>query len=674
MSRSVGRLFAASRRKTVSTNNPGILSCLEFVPAMLWFTVSLYLSAVGSSSLAQTLVCGDVIQGSIGSIGQMNTYFLSSVAGDVVRLTSVSKSGGVQPDIQITSPAGILVGNVGYNDGVSTLALTNTGIYRVQVYDRNHTGTGSYSLGVVYATPKCTATSLSCGQVVTNTFNDPAQQDTYSLDAVAGDVVRLTSVSKSGGVQPDIDVFNSVGVSAGSFGYNDGVSTLKLKDTGAYTVLVRTRDNSNTGTYTLGLVYATPKCAAIPLDCGQVITNTISDQAEQHTYTLEGNAGDVVRLTSVSKSGGVQPDIDVFNSVGVSAGSFGYNDGVSTLKLTATGTYTLLVRTRDNSNTGTYTLGLVYASPKCAAIPLGCGQVVTNTITDQAQQHTYTFSALSGEVIRLTSVGLSGDLCADVDVFNRSGTKVGSFGCNDFTSALTLPASDTYTVLARSRDNATTGKYQLGLDFLTGCARLYLGSAVVRTQQVACLQLEIFAGAPAVGVTFTVSSPDGYLTNAILNTGGRFTNATVIPGPESQWSVTLQTSATDALAGDEVVGSLCFTTVSTQSAFVPLTISNLMVSNVDGSHSSPTAFGTRAVIIADQPLLEAGLTNSSQRLLTLYGKANSDYEIDYSTNLSAALPWIPGWTNTVPASLLYSFPIQGNLSNTPLLLLRAKER
>jgi hypothetical protein len=301
--------------------------------------------------------------------------------------------------------------------------------------------------------------------------------------------------------------------------------------------------------------------------------------------------------------------------------------------------------------------------------------VITNTINDQAQQHTYTFSALSGEVIRLTSVGLSGGLCADVDVFTQTGTKDGGFGCSDFTSTLTLPANGTYTVLARSRDNATTGKYQLSLDFLTGCARLYLGSTIVRTQQLACLQLEIFAGAPAVSVTFTVSSPTGYLTNAILNTGGRFTNATVTPGPDSHWAVTLQTSATDALAGDEIVGSLCFTAVSTQSAFVPLVISNLTVNNADGSLSSPTAFGARAVVIADQPLLEAGLTNNAQRRLTLYGKANTDYEIAYSTNLlSAAFPWIPGWTNTVPASLYYSFPILGTLSNSPALLLRAKER
>jgi hypothetical protein len=137
------------------------LNLLEYVPALLWFVASLCLFAAGPSSQAQTLVCGEVVQGSISTIGQMNTYFLSSVAGDVIRLTSVSKSGGLEPDIQILNPAGILVGGFGYNDGISTLALTNTGIYRVQVYDRNHSATGNYSLGVVYATPKCTATSLS---------------------------------------------------------------------------------------------------------------------------------------------------------------------------------------------------------------------------------------------------------------------------------------------------------------------------------------------------------------------------------------------------------------------------------------------------------------------------------------------------------------------------------
>ena len=69
-------------------------------------------------------------------------------------------------------------------------------------------------------------------------------------------------------------------------------------------------------------------------------------------------------------------------------------------KAGATGTYSVRVHDRQDSNTGPYSLGVVFGTPKCAAIPLACGQVLTNVITDPVQQHTYTFAGLAGEAQR----------------------------------------------------------------------------------------------------------------------------------------------------------------------------------------------------------------------------------------------------------------------------------
>ena len=46
---------------------------------------------------AQTLHCGDVVHGTIASPGQIDSYSLDCVAGDVVRLTSISLNGVVGP-------------------------------------------------------------------------------------------------------------------------------------------------------------------------------------------------------------------------------------------------------------------------------------------------------------------------------------------------------------------------------------------------------------------------------------------------------------------------------------------------------------------------------------------------------------------------------------------------
>jgi hypothetical protein len=126
--------------------------------------------------------------------------------------------------------------------------------------------------------------------------------------------------------------------------------------------------------------------------------------------------------------------------------------------------------------------------------------------------------------------------------------------------------------------------------------------------------------------------------------------------------------------GVQSIGSLCFTAVSTESAFVPLSLSDLVVTNQDNSLPPTHSYGSRAVIIANRPLLETLLATNKQRSYTLYGKANTNYVVRSSINVNSPSPWTPGWTNMVPASLFYNQVLQGTYSNAPLLFLRANEK
>ncbi|MCW5553223.1 MAG: hypothetical protein KIS67_13820 [Verrucomicrobiae bacterium] len=196
-----------------------------------------------------------------------------------------------------------------------------------------------------------------------------------------------------------------------------------------------------------------------------------------------------------------------------------------------------------------------------------------------------------------------------------------------------------------------------------------IGSPVVRTQDMACVSLAIAVDSPASGASFVIEAPAGNLNNAILSTEGCW-SGTITPQSATEWLVNLQSSCTAGSAGVEAIGSICFTAVSPHSAFVPLTVSSLVISNL----APAQAFGTRAVNIADEPLLEAWLNSSKNRMLTIYGKASTAYVIHQSTNLSAIRPWLPGWTNTVPASLVTNIPVSGPLSNAPVLFLDALEQ
>lgn len=334
----------------------------------------------------------------------------------------------------------------------------------------------------------------------------------------------------------------------------------------------------------------------------------------------------------------------------------------------------MVIRDRDNDNTGIYTLGVVYATPKCAAPALGCGQAVTGAITDPAEQQAYTLPGFAGEVIRLTSVPIAGGVGPDIDVFNAFGVRVGGFGYNDFSSTLTLTNTGNFRVIVRGRDNDDTGSYSLTLDVIGGCFRFSLGSAIVRTQQLACLPLQFSVGSPARSVAFTVQAPAGHFVNPVLQTGSRFTDATVTVGADAQWLIRLQTSSSNPLVGEEFVGSLYFTVISTNSAFVPITVADLVVTNNDGLLPSAAAFGNRVVVIADRPLLEATLGPNAQRVLTLYGKANTAFRISDTSDPALPLPWTPTLTNLVPTALFYSQSLTVGLSNAPVLFLHATEQ
>ncbi|MCL4787210.1 MAG: hypothetical protein KJ070_10510 [Verrucomicrobia bacterium] len=200
-------------------------------------------------------------------------------------------------------------------------------------------------------------------------------------------------------------------------------------------------------------------------------------------------------------------------------------------------------------------------------------------------------------------------------------------------------------------------------------ALFLIGSPVVRTQDMACISLAIAVDSPASGASFVIQAPAGNLNNAKLSTEGCW-SGTISPQSATEWLVNLQSSCTAGSAGVETIGTICFSAVSPHSAFVPLTVNNLVISNLPPAQ----AFGTRAVNIANEPLLESWLDTSGKRMATTYGKANTSYEIRYSTDADAPSPWLVGWSNTVPADLVIHSPVGGDMSNAPVLFLKAREQ
>jgi hypothetical protein len=619
--------------------------------------------------VAAVLGCEVIVTNALTSTIEQHAYSFEGSAGDAVQLTPTSANGFCL-DIDLFFSGTNLTTFACNNDPTATFTLPGSGTYVAVVRERSLDGPTGYTLGLSYATTKCALAALSCGAVTTNRFVDPVQRHSYTFAGVAGDAIQVAAKAAFGSCL-DADVFLS-GTYMATFGcFDDPFQTFTLPETGSYVIVVRENDLDGTGSYTLGLSYATPKCGP-PLTCAAT-TNTLVDPLQRHTYTLDGRAGDVIGFTMSTSPADICLQVAVFLG-GTGLVTFDCGNPDATFTLPATGTYALVVSESPASvqQPGTYVLGLAGLSSRCGTI-LNCGQTILDNFTAASQQHSYTFYGYPGEVVRLSRAALSGGVCPDMDMFNPAGTYITTLPCEEFFVDLTLTTNGAYSVLASERNSGTTGTYAVTLLSLSGCFQLAPGSAVVRTQTVACLPLQVISGSPVETINFSVQAPCGNLAAPTLSTGTRFTSASVTPGASCQWLVSLQASPTNLVVGSASLGSLCFTAVSTQSAFVPITISDLRVTNLDGSVVSGLAQNSRVVVIANQPLLEASL-DTTHKALSIYGKANTAYEIQTESALSIPALWTPGWTNTVPATLFYSAPVPTPFSNAPTLFLRARER
>ena len=101
---------------------------------------------------------------------------------------------------------------------------------------------------------------------------------------------------------------------------------------------------------------------------------------------------------------------------------------------------------------------------------------------------------------------------------------------------------------------------------------------------------------------------------------------------------------------------------------------SLVVTNLSGSQPRTVPFGGRAVVIANEALLEAWSGANGERTISLYGKPNTSYELQRTADLNPPIAWTPEWTNSVPAGMFRSVILDGPQTNAPILYLRAKER
>jgi hypothetical protein len=417
---------------------------------------------------AQLVVCpaslgfGETIQCSISAAYEQDTYSFSVSAGDTVLVKISTSSGNLWPGVAIYSGAVDLCHAEGVQSTeIASCTLAGGGTYGIRVQDTfDGTFTGDYDLFLQRLNNPGSTTAIAFGQTLPGSILVPAQADTYTFTAAAGDKVLLQMTNNSGGVWPGMRVYDAGGVKLCEAGAvkTAGIASCTLPAAGSYAILVYDSFNGVlVGDYDLYLQRLNNPGNTTAIAFGQTLTGSILTPAQMDTYTFSANPGDLLLLRMGTSSGNLWPGVRVYDHAGASVCAA---TGVASLEiagcsLAGGGTYSILVYdSYENSFTGNYALYIQRLNNPANAIPFGFGQTLTGSILTPAQMDTYTFTVNAGDTLLVRMLTTSGSFWAGIRIYAANGTLVTK------DSSYTFATAGQYSLLAYDSFNGvSTGSY-----------------------------------------------------------------------------------------------------------------------------------------------------------------------------------------------------------------------
>jgi RHS repeat-associated protein len=344
-----------------------------------------FMAACLHAQAQATLTFGQVTSGTIGTVGQTNSYTFAGNPGDVIDFTIYASSGGLSPSLKLTNSSGSTVASANTSGcssadvEMNSVTLAAMGTYTLVVGDCSGSHSGTYE---IYAqrvnNPGSPVSALTFGQAQSNTITTAAQSNTFQFSASANDVVDFTVTTTSGSVSPRIRLYSPAGAlladqaNRNAFGACSGGSVIELNAvtlaaSGTYTVLVGDCGDTATGAYEIYAQRVNNPANPITLLWGQKQSSTIGLAAYSDTYTSNGATGDSIAITATTTAGNLSPRIRLYSPAGAlladqaNRNAFGACSGGSVIELNAvtlaaSGTYTVLVGDCGDTATGNYTL------------------------------------------------------------------------------------------------------------------------------------------------------------------------------------------------------------------------------------------------------------------------------------------------------------------------------
>jgi len=174
-------------------------------------------------------------------------------------------------------------------------------------------------------------------------------------------------------------------------------------------------------------------------------------------------------------------------------------------------------------------------------------------------------------------------------------------------------------------------------------AELSLGQTVVRTGQAGSVPIYVTNSASVTNLTALLYVPPAQLGNVGLSgLAQELQSAGLTPEGPGLWQLSFAANPGQIFQPGQLLAQLNVTALSNQpSAFVPLTLSNLVALQTNGGPVARTLTDAgRVVVVGQQPLVEV-LALADQAPLILYGNPGFNYVIESATAMDPHPNWQP---------------------------------
>jgi hypothetical protein len=283
------------------------------------------------------------------------------------------------------------------------------------------------------------------------------------------------------------------------------------------------------------LSISSPARAGGAITSGSTVAGSVSSPTFSETWTFTGNINDEVVFSAVTTSGALNTNL-VLKAPGGAVVSSSSNDRAD-FKLTASGTWTIVISDQALANAGNYNLTLLDLSstltsggdPDGGAI--ASSQILTGTTNVASDLDAYTFSGTTGDRIVLTFPATGGGVSYNTAVYlypPGGGTYVvASFGDRlDYQ----LAATGTYTVVVQDQTLINSGTF--AISYLNVSAGPLTNGSDLDGGAIASGSIKsgtMSGPGDLDGYTFTGTSGDHVIVAAVTTGGALNTNISLYP-------------------------------------------------------------------------------------------------------------------------------------------------